>query len=35
VRWRCSVVMFDGRGRPVEAVMKVASKLKLPITEKA
>jgi hypothetical protein len=22
VRWRCSVVVFDGRGRPVEALME-------------
>jgi hypothetical protein len=34
VRWRCSVVaVVDGRVRPGEALMSVASKLKLPLTE--
>jgi hypothetical protein len=34
VRWRCAVVVgFDGRARPGEALMSIASKLKLPITE--
>jgi hypothetical protein len=35
VRWRCAVVVgVDGRVRPGEALMSIASKLKLPITEK-
>jgi hypothetical protein len=34
LRWRCSVVVgVDGRARPGEAFMMVASKLKLPMTE--
>jgi hypothetical protein len=34
VRRRCAVVVgFDGRARPGEALMSIASKLKLPITE--
>jgi hypothetical protein len=34
MRWRCSVVVgVDGRARPVEAFMMVASKLKLPMAE--
>jgi hypothetical protein len=31
VRWMCSVLGVDGRAGPVEALMMVASKLKLPI----
>jgi hypothetical protein len=31
VRWRCSVVVgVDGRARPGEVLMVIASKLKLP-----
>jgi hypothetical protein len=34
VRWRCSVVVgVDGQARPGEMFMKIASKLKLPVTE--
>jgi hypothetical protein len=33
VRWRCAVVVVDGRDRPGEAVMSIASKLKLPLLE--
>jgi hypothetical protein len=34
VRWRCAVWMgVDGRARPGEVLMMVASKLKLPMTE--
>jgi hypothetical protein len=34
VRWRCAVwIGVDGRARPGEALMMVASKLKLPMTE--
>jgi hypothetical protein len=31
----CSVVRVDGRDGPVEDLMWIASKLKLPVTEKA
>jgi hypothetical protein len=34
VRWMCSVLGGDGRARPVEALMMVASKLKLPVLGK-
>jgi hypothetical protein len=34
LRWRCSVVVgVDGRARPGEALMSIASKLKLPVME--
>jgi hypothetical protein len=34
VRWLCSVVVgVDGRARPGEVLMVIASKLKLPVTE--
>jgi hypothetical protein len=34
LRWRCSVVVgVDGRARPGEVLMSIASKLKLPLLE--
>jgi hypothetical protein len=34
VRWMCSVLGVDGQARPVEALMWIASRLKLPLLGK-